>query len=95
MGDEVMKIRETTQPLLSGYLVGVSNIWERDHADGKGGTAPRVAATLSITDPASRETRREDVVAGSIVALGADRYCVVAVEEGQASPGSVSLSKTQ
>ena len=90
MSDDELRIRETTQPVLSGYLVGVSNIWEREP---QGGAAGRVAAMLSITDPASRQTRREEVFEGTIVSVGADRYCVVSVEEGKSAPGWITMRK--
>jgi hypothetical protein len=91
-GDEIT-IRETTQAQLSGHLVGVGNIWERDLPDDRGVIAPRLSASLSIEEIASREARSEKVFVGSVLSLGADRYAVVNVEEGESEPGSITLRK--
>lgn len=93
MVDNELTIRETTQPALSGYWVGVGNIWERDLPDEQGIVAPRLSAALAIHDPASGQTRHEKVFAGSILTLGADRYLVVSVEEGDAIPGAITLRR--
>ena len=93
MTDTDISIRETTQPTLSGYLVGMSNIWERDLPDEHGVVAPRLSARLSIVDAASGQARHESVVAGSVLALGADRYRVVLIEEGASEPGAITLRK--
>lgn len=90
---EAMTFRETSQPEISGYRVGISNIWERDLPDSEGLVASRVSALLTIHDPVSRQTRRQEVFAGSTVSLGEDRYCVVSVEEGRAEPGVVTFRK--
>ena len=84
-------IRETTQTELSGHLVGVGNIWERNLPDESGVIAPRLSATLSIQDLASKAERHERVFAGVNISLGADRYEVVSVAEGQSEPGSITL----
>lgn len=93
MASDEMTIRETTQPTISGHLVGVSNIWERELPDDKGVIAPRLSASLSIQDLASNQVRNEKVFAGSILLLGPDRYCVVSIEEGGATPGAITLRK--
>lgn len=93
MSQEEITIRETTQPELSGHLVGVSNIWERDLPDRQGVLASRLSATLTIRDLASRQTRVEKVFAGSEVSLGADRYCVAKVVAGKSEPGAIMLRK--
>jgi hypothetical protein len=93
MTSDKMTIRETTQLTISGHLVGVGNIWERDLADDQGVIASRLSANLSIQDLASKQTRVEKVFAGSVLTLGTDRYCVVNVEEGESAPGSISLHK--
>jgi hypothetical protein len=92
MSDE-MTIRETAQPTISGHQVGVSNIWERELPDEKGVILPRVSASLTIKNLVSNRTRVEKVFAGSVVVLDPDRYCVVDVEEGQTSPGAITLRK--
>jgi len=51
-----------------------------------------MSAVLVIHNPTTGEIRRETVVVGSTVVIGADRYCVVKLEEGQTSPGWVSVS---
>jgi hypothetical protein len=86
-------IRETTQPTISGHHVGVGNIWERDLPDAAGIVAPHMSATLSIFDPSSGKSRHEKVFVGSVITLGADRYLVVSVEEGEIAPGAITLRK--
>lgn len=93
MKDEVLRLRETTNPTVSDRQVGISNIFERDLPDAKGVVGPRMSAVLVIFDPATKQSRRETVAAGNVVSIGADRYCVVSVEEGKSAPGWVSLQK--
>jgi hypothetical protein len=93
MQEDVMKLRESTSPTVSDRRVGISNIYERDLPDAQGTVAPRLSAVLVIFDMATNETRRETVIEGSEVAIGADRYCVVGLEKGTTSPGSVSIRK--
>jgi hypothetical protein len=93
MTDDELTIRETTQPTISGHLVGVGNIWERELPDDQGVLEPRLSARLSIQNLTSQETRVEQVFAGSVIMLGADRYCVVNVEEGESAPGAITLRK--
>jgi hypothetical protein len=93
MTNDPIRIRETTQPALSGQLIGVSNIWERDLPDEHGVVASRLSADVSVFDPASRTARRQEVYAGSVLAVGADRYCVVEVEGGKSAPGSITLRR--
>ncbi len=94
MTSNEIKIGETTQATLSGHRVGVSNIWERDLPDADGNVAPRMSATLSITEVATgKETPDFQVSAGSVVTLGADRYCVVRVEAAPDEPGDIYLRK--
>jgi hypothetical protein len=88
---EVMPLRETTQPTLSGVSVGISNIFDRDVPDDRGKVSTKLSAQLSITDPTSQQTHRETVIAGSIVVLGADHYCVTRIEEGVTEPGSIAV----
>lgn len=93
MAYDDLTIRETAQPALSGYWVGVGNIWERELPDEQGIIAPRLSASLMIRDPASGQTRHEKVFTGNILTLGADRYLVVSVEEGDAAPGAIVLRR--
>ena len=93
MTEKDMTIRETTQAAISGCLVGVGNIWERELADDKGETANRMSASLSITDVTSRETHVIKVFAGGAFTVGADRYYVVDVREGEKAPGSITIRK--
>jgi hypothetical protein len=95
MSGDKMILRETSQPTLSGYKVGVSDIWERELPDEKGVMAPRLSARLTIYDPASEQTRREDVFAGTVLSLGEDSYYIVDVAEGQSRPGSITVRKLQ
>ncbi|HBL13671.1 MAG TPA: hypothetical protein DD379_20190 [Cyanobacteria bacterium UBA11162] len=92
--DEII-IRETTQPTISGHLVGVSNIWERELPDDKGVIVPRLSANLSIMDIATEQTRNEKVFAGNRVSLGGDSYCVVKIEEGESAAGTITLRKIE
>jgi len=93
MGEDVQRLRETTQPTLSDCAVGIGNIFERDLPDEHGVVAPRMSAVLVISDRKTGESRREKVFAGSVVSIGGDRYCVVSVEEGETSPGWVTVRK--
>jgi len=93
MSNDVMTFKETTNPTLSDHQVGISNIFERELADAKGVKAQRVSASLTIFDPATKQSRKEIVAADSIVAIGNDRYCVVSVVEGKNQPGSISIRK--
>lgn len=86
-------VRETTQPSLSGHLVGVSNIWERNLPDDHGIVAQRMSAQLSILEVATRATRTEYVAPGSTLTLGQDRYRVISVSEGRTAPGMIVLRK--
>jgi hypothetical protein len=93
MTDKVddISIRESTQPVISGYRVGVSNIWERETPDATGTVAPRLTAQVTITDPGGEASSRHEVVAGTVLAFGADRYEVGTIEEGDSSPGAITL----
>jgi hypothetical protein len=87
-------IRETTQATISGYHVGVANIWERPFADANGRLAPRTCATLAVTNLLTKqENPQQDVSVGSVVTLGADRYLIVRVEEGNSGEGFIKLRK--
>jgi len=93
MEKDVLRLRETTMPTLSERRVGISNIFERDLPDDKGVVASRLSALLTIHDPKTKESRKEKVIVGSMVSIGADRYCVVDIEEGKTEPGSISVRK--
>ena len=93
MENQLLRFRETTNPTLSDREVGISNLFERDLPDASGAIARRVSASLSIYDPATRDEREEIVVAGSEVTIGADRYCVVAIDLPPDEPGWVSFRK--
>jgi hypothetical protein len=95
MTDELLKFRETTSNTLSSKDVGISNIFERELPDDTGNVASRLSAVLVIHDPQTDELRRETVFDGSVVSIGADRYCVVSVERGQAGPGWISLRRVK
>ena len=86
-----MTIRETAQAEISGHLVGVGNIWERELPDDQGRIALRLSASLAIQDLASQQERSEKVAVGSVISLGGDRYSVVNLKEGQSEPGSITL----
>jgi hypothetical protein len=88
-----IELRETTNTPLSGHFVGVGNIWARDLPDDEGVVSSRMSATLAIFDPASQQLRHEEVFAGNVVSLGADRYRVVRVEASGSAPGAITLRK--
>ena len=94
MSDDEITIRETAQAEISGHLVGVGNIWERELPDSEGVIESRLSAVLAIYDLASQEERSEKVWTGSEISLGDDRYAVVNVEEGQSEPGSLTLRRS-
>jgi hypothetical protein len=88
------QINEPTVGTLSDLSVGVSNILERDLPDDKGVVNPRVSAHLSIWDPTNEQDGNEaTVIPGHIVPIGADRYCVEAVEMPRTRPGWIILRK--
>jgi hypothetical protein len=93
MANETLTLRETTNPTLSEHQVGISNIFERDLPDASGAIAPRLSAVLVIFDPKTNQTRRETVIANSVVAIGGERYCILGLEEGKSSPGSITVRK--
>jgi hypothetical protein len=78
-GDE-HKLWETTVATLSGYRVGTGTIWEYELPDDTGAVARRMAAHLSFLNEATREEWGEDVFAGHVMTLGADRYQIVCLE---------------
>jgi hypothetical protein len=94
MTDNEITIRETAQAEISGHLVGVGNIWERELPDNEGVIALRLSASISILEIASQQERSEKVSAGSVISLGADQYSVVGLEEGQSEPGSITLRQS-
>jgi hypothetical protein len=91
---EDQRLHETTVAQLSGYSVGLSNIFERDLPDESGFVASRMSAQLSIWDD-TKASREETVIAGAIVTIGADRYCVKSIEPGDTAPGWVSLRQVR
>lgn len=90
MGTDV-EIRETTQRELSGHLVAAINLLEREFPAEGGGSQRLMSAVLSIMDTDTDREWQETVRAGSVVALGADRYCVARVERGRDAPGLLVL----
>lgn len=93
MANETMTFKETSNQTLSEHQVGISNIFERELADANGVKARRVSASLTIFDPATKQSRKEIVAADSVVTIGPDKYCVVSVSEGKNQPGSISIRK--
>lgn len=90
---EEIRIQETTKPTISGYHVGVSNIWAREVPDADDFVAVRVTAMLTIMTSDLALLRRESVYDGSEFSLGADRYHVDHVEEGASEPGWITIHK--
>jgi hypothetical protein len=91
---EPQSYEEGTNPTISDYDVGISNIFARELPDDAGVVAKRLSASLSIHDPKTSSLRHEIVVPGNIVTIGADRYCVTSVDYGSdPKPGSVFLQK--
>jgi hypothetical protein len=90
---EEMTIRETTQPRIANHLVGVGNIWERELPDEEGVVASRLSASVSITNPNTRETRQQFVFVGSTLSLGQERYLVVDIDEGDSELGAIKVRR--
>jgi hypothetical protein len=93
MNTDQLTIRETTQRVIAGMSVGVSNIWARELPDDNGVVASRVSATVTIHDPASGQSREQKVFAGSVLDIGSEHYSVVGVQEGTKEPGDLTLRK--
>jgi hypothetical protein len=93
MSDDEITITETTVAKISGYRVGVGNVWERQLKDDQGVTALRMSASMAIFDPDSGQEYERKVFAGNTVSLGTDRYLVVKVHEGASGLGSITLRK--
>jgi hypothetical protein len=93
MEGDVLRFRETTSQTLSDQDVGISNIFERELPDEKGAVERRMSAVLVIHDPDTDEIKRETVYAGSVVAIGGDRYRVLSVDAGTDAPGWISMKK--
>lgn len=93
MGGDVMTFTQGANPTVSDHHVGISNIFDRELPDAGGTVASRASAVLVIFDPAKQTTRRETVIANSIVAIKDDRYCVVAITHGRGERGTISLRK--
>lgn len=94
MKAETITVREGTQPTLSGQLVGVADIWERDLPQ----VGSRMAAKVIITAPGQRQGTQQFAYEGLELPVGADRYCVEKVTEyemvgGTKGPGSIVLRK--
>jgi hypothetical protein len=94
MSEDEITISETAQAEISGHLVGVGNIWERELPDETGAIAARLSARLSIFEIATEAHRHQTVFAGNLIILGEDRYQVVGVEEGD-ELGSITLRRTR
>ena len=93
MNDDELTIRETTQRVIAGLDVGVSNIWARELPDDNGVIASRLSAAVSIHDPVSGQSREQKVFAGSVLSIGSECYRVVAVKEDTTAPGNLTLRK--
>lgn len=93
MTDEADKIRENTQPTLSGLWVVIAKIRERDLPDDGGEVQRQMSAVLEIYDPATEKEWSETVRRGSVVTIGGDRYCIVALEKGQTEPGAIWIRR--
>lgn len=94
MKADTITIREGTQPTLSGQLVGVADIWERDLPQ----VGTRMAAKVIITAPGQPQGVQQFAYEGLELPIGGDRYCVEKVIEhevtgGTKGPGSIALRK--
>ncbi len=85
-------IRETTQHRIADHMVAVINVLERDFP-AEDGVIREVSGVLSIMDVETEREWEELVRAGSVVQLGAERYCVGAVVEGDEVPGHLELRR--
>lgn len=73
---------------VSNVSVVVDHVKERWIVEPDGPTGHEVSAAIST--PHAKATW---IAVGSDVAIGVDRYCVVAVEYGRGEPSSVTLQK--
>lgn len=94
MKAETITIREGSQPTVSGQLVGVADIWERDLPQ----VGSRMAAKVIITAPGERQGVQQFAYEGLELPVGGERYCVEKVTEyelsgGTKGPGSIVLRK--
>lgn len=93
MVDSADKLKENTNPTLSGHEVAITKIRERD-LPGNGGEVHRqLSVVLEIFDPATEKSWSETVARGSVVTIGGDRYCVVELEKGETEPGAIWIRK--
>ncbi len=74
---------------LSGAQVTAGSIMERWEMKDSGISEHLTSARLSTAAGAAGTT----ISVGSVVPVGADRYCVVGILFGRSEPGSVSLQK--
>jgi hypothetical protein len=84
---EPIKMTEGTNPQLSGFDAGTSNIMERDG---------RLSGSISLHDPASGpygEVERVIVHVGSEFVVNGDRYCTIDVQAGTDGPGWLIVGK--
>jgi hypothetical protein len=84
---EPIKMTEGTNPQLSGFDAGTSNIFERDG---------RLSGSISIHDPASGgegKVERVIVYAGTEFTVNGDRYCTIDVQDGKDGPGWLLVGK--
>lgn len=93
MSDEVLTLRETTSSTFSDRQVGIGNIYERELPDKHGVVATRMSAAMAVHDPVTNYSRSELVTVGDVVEIGADKYCVAAIDEGNDRLGSITLRK--
>lgn len=92
---EVLMFLETTQNEVSNMIVGTADIFDRDLPDKSGKLRPQLSAFMLVAKPNEKDGVRLEVTAGSVVGIGADRYCIVEIgERGEGHPtGWVSLRK--
>lgn len=82
-GENLAPFRETTVNEASGRSVGTADIYPREG---------RMSALLAVWSDGSNGI--DSIVSeGSIVPIGSDRYCVMSIEEGHTTRGSVTLRK--
>ena len=92
MSSEVIAIKETAQRMVSGHRVAVGDVFHRDLPDAEGEVSTKLSALLMLTAPDGKESK-QIVAVGSDVTLGADRYCVVRIDAGTKTPGTLHLQR--
>lgn len=86
----VERYTQTTQPTISGCLVGIADIYDRPRPDAGNAMQPS-ALLVDACLPAGKDYLV--VFIGNVVKLGGDEYCVSDIEIRHDRPGRITLVK--